>query len=105
MNLPAVTVGIGVVIAVEMTGEAVGICDIVVVNLLAATVVIGVLIFSEVSRELVSVCDIVVVNLPAVTVEIGDVFEVSEVIKEVIGVIPKEKQPILVISLQQSPKI
>ena len=59
VNTPAVTVGTGVVVAIKVTRGMVGVCDIVVVNLLAATV------------------------------EIGDVLEVSEVIKEVIGVIPK----------------
>ena len=61
MNLPAIIVGIGVVIAVEVTRELVGICDIVVVNLLAVTVGIGVLVAVEVTREVIGVYDSVVI--------------------------------------------
>ena len=61
MNLPAIIVGIGVVIAVEVTRELVGICDIVVVNLLAVTVGIGVLVAIEVTREVIGVYDSVVI--------------------------------------------
>ena len=61
MNLPAVIVGVGVLIVSAVTGEVVNI----------------------------DVYDIVVVNLSTVTVGIGDVLVVSEVIKEVICVIPK----------------
>ena len=88
MNLPPVIVGIGVVIAIEVTRELVGICDIVVISMLS--VVIDVLIVKEVTRLVVGVYDIiVVVNLPEVTVEIGDIFVVSEVIRKVVGVKPK----------------
>ena len=90
MNLPAKTVGIGVVIAIEVTGDVVSLCDIVVVNILSVTVVIGVVIVKEVTRLVVGVYNIiVVVNLPEVTVEICDVFVVSEMIREVVGVKPK----------------
>ena len=61
MSLPAVIVGVGVLIVSAVTGEVVNI----------------------------DVYDIVVVNLSTVTVGIGDVLVVSEVIKEVICVIPK----------------
>ena len=87
MNLPAKTVGIGVVIAIELTGDVVSLCDIVVINILS--VVIGVVIVKEVTRLVVGVCNIIVVNLPEVTVEIGDIFVVSAVIREVVGVKPK----------------
>ena len=87
VNLPAVTVGIGMVIVVEVTIDVVAICDIVVINILS--VVIGVLIVKEVTRLVVGVYDIIVVNFPEVTVEIGDIFVVSPVIREVVGVKPK----------------
>ena len=64
VNLPAVIVGIGVVIAVEVTGDVVGICDIVVFNMLSIIVGIGVLVAVEVTREVVDVYDTVV--LPTV---------------------------------------
>ena len=89
MNLPAKTVGIGVVIAIEVTGDVVSLCDIVVVNILSVTVVIGVVIVKEVTRLVVGVYNIIVVNLPEVTVEIDDIFVVSAVIREVVGVKPK----------------
>ena len=49
VDLPAVTVGTGVVVAIEETRELVGICDIVVVNLPAVT------------REVIGVYDSVVI--------------------------------------------
>ena len=59
VNLPAVTVETGVVIAFEVTRFV--ICDIVVVNFLVVTVGIGVLVAVEVTREVVGVYDTVVV--------------------------------------------
>ena len=59
LNLPAVTVGTGVVIAIEVT--RVVICDIVVVNWLAVTVEIGVLVAVEMTREVIDVYDTVVI--------------------------------------------
>ena len=63
MNLPIVTVGVGVLIVSAVTREVVNIdvYDIVVVNLPAVTVGIGVLVAVGVTREVVGVYDTVVI--------------------------------------------
>ena len=61
MNLPAVIVGIGVLVTVEVTRELVGIWDIIVVNTLSVTVGISVLVAVEVTREVIGVYDSVVI--------------------------------------------
>ena len=61
VNLPAVTVGTGVFIAIEETRELVGICDIVVVNLPTVTVSIGMVVTVEETREVTGVYDTVVI--------------------------------------------
>ena len=61
VNIPAATVGTGMFVAIEVTRELVGICDIVVDNLLAVTVGIGVLVTIEVTSEVIGVYDTVVI--------------------------------------------
>ena len=63
MNLPAETVGVGVLIVSAVTKEVVNIdvYDIVVVNLPTVTVGIGVIVTVEVTREVIGVYDTVVI--------------------------------------------
>ena len=58
VNVPAVTVGTGIIV---VTRGLVGICDIVVVNMPTVTVGIGMVVTVEVTREVIDVYDTVVI--------------------------------------------
>ena len=63
VNLPAVTVGVGVLVVSAVTREVVNIdvYDIIVVILPTVTVGIGLLVSVEVTREVIGVYDSVVI--------------------------------------------